>query len=99
MLLVTCKLLARTVHRDDLIGLCARLVERAQGDAGCESIALFQNQALPNEVLILGRWTDRAAVDRHFATPHVQEFVAKFPLLVEIRPTIEVHEVAATRKV
>ena len=50
-------------------------------------------------MLILGRWTDRAAVDRHFATAHVQEFVAKFPLLVEIRPTIEVHEVAATRKV
>ena len=99
MLLVTCKLLARTVHRDDLIGLCAGLVERAKGDAGCESIALFQNQALPNELLILGRWADRAAVDRHFATPHVQEFVAKFPLLVEIRPAIEVHEVAATRKV
>jgi quinol monooxygenase YgiN len=99
MVFVTCRLLARTVHREELIRVSSELVERAKGDAGCLSIALFQNCADSNELVILGRWADPKTVDGHFATPHVQSFVERFPGLVEIRPSIEIHEVAATRKV
>ena len=41
-------------------------------------------------------WADREALDRHFATPHLQEFARGLREVVSERPEVAIHEVAAT---
>lgn len=57
------------------------LLEQAQAsthnEAGCRLYALHVDEADPRTFVLLEIWDDDRALEAHFASPHVQELIAK----------------------
>ncbi|MDK1388945.1 putative quinol monooxygenase [Sinorhizobium sp. 8-89] len=61
---------------DDVVALAAQLIEATRKEAGCVSYDLYRNPTEPDTLVFDENWKDRAAVDAHFAEPHLKAFQA-----------------------
>ncbi len=54
----------------------ASMIAASRAEEGCVSYSYGQSVTDPDTLVILERWRDQAAVDLHFATPHMAAFLA-----------------------
>jgi len=47
----------------------------SRAEAGCHAYAFYQDLEDPGRIRIYEEWEDQAALDAHFATPHMAAFV------------------------
>lgn len=83
-------------HRDRLMELGKEMQEKSRREDGCVSYAFYTAIEDPLAFAAVEEWADRAALDRHFQQPHLQEFSRGLGELVSERPEIAIHEVADT---
>lgn len=70
----------------EILSLAGPLIEGTRREAGCISYELYQKPADPDALVFVESWKDKAAVDAHFAEPHLKAFqVATADLLIEAR--------------
>jgi|EndMetStandDraft_2_1072991.scaffolds.fasta_scaffold00154_9 quinol monooxygenase YgiN len=55
----------------------ARVVEGSRAEAGCIDYAYAEDVLEPGLFRVSEAWTDRAALDAHFHTPHMQAWLAE----------------------
>ncbi len=46
----------------------------SRAEAGCHAYAFYQNLEEPTQIRIYEEWENQAALDTHFATPHMATF-------------------------
>jgi quinol monooxygenase YgiN len=51
-----------------------RMVAASRAEAGCIAYGYAQDLLDPATVHVIEKWRDRAALDAHFATPHMAEW-------------------------
>jgi quinol monooxygenase YgiN len=79
---VILRLTARPGAIDDLKRILIGLVGPTRQETGCTSYEVFQNNADPCDFTLIEEWRDQATLDAHWASPHVQDALAKgVPLL------------------
>jgi quinol monooxygenase YgiN len=88
VLLVIGRVHCRPAQRAELISLFERMQDASRKEDGCLRYGFFA---------AVEEWADRAALDRHFAQPHLQEFARALPGAVAAAPEVAIHEVAATK--
>ncbi|MCA1444389.1 antibiotic biosynthesis monooxygenase [Ensifer sp. IC4062] len=76
MVYVIAYLKAHAGKGDDVVALAAPLIEATRKEPGCISYDLYRKPAEPDTLVFIENWTDRAAVDAHFAEPHLEAFQA-----------------------
>ncbi len=59
--------------RETLIGL----IQPSRADEGCISYNLHEDPENPALFMFHEIWTSKEALDKHLATPHLQEFIKK----------------------
>ena len=59
------------------------LVSPSRADAGCIRYELHQDQENDGTFVFLEQWESRAALDAHLARPHLDDFRAKAPGLLD----------------
>ncbi len=96
MLLVIGRVSCEPERREELIGLLRRMQEDSRREEGCLRYGFFAAVEDENSYIAVEEWTDREALDRHFAEPHLHEFSARLLELVSQRPEVAIHEVAGT---
>jgi quinol monooxygenase YgiN len=96
VLLVIGRVSCEPERREDLIGLLRRMQEDSRREEGCLRYGFFAAVEDENSYIAVEEWTDREALDRHFAEPHLHEFSARLLELVSQRPEVAIHEVAGT---
>jgi quinol monooxygenase YgiN len=70
----------------EVLPLAAPLIEATRREAGCISYELYQKPGDPDTLVFVETWKDKAAVDAHFAEPHLKAFQAAMAdLLIEAR--------------
>src|SRR5262245_50639835 len=74
--------------RDALIGLLAP----TRKEAGCLSYDLHQSADDPARLLMYETWRDKAAIDAHMISPHVQKFAPRVGGLCAEAPQILIWE-------
>ena len=89
---VTC----RPDQRDQLLALMTGMQERSREEEGCIRYGFFEAVGAENEFVAVEEWAAREALDRHFAQPHLQDFVRALPEAIAERPTVVLHEIAST---
>jgi len=62
--------------RADMLAAAQRMSELSMAEDGCLDYRFWLSATDPNLVLLLEQWRDQAAIDAHFATPHLAEFGA-----------------------
>ena len=96
MLLVVGRVRCAADKREDLVALLERMQNASRAEAGCIRYGFFVAVEDPLSFVAVEEWADRAALDRHFAQPHLQEFARGLPAVVSEPPEVAIHEVAAT---
>ena len=51
-------------------------------EPGCLKYSFNQSTDNPAEFVMIERWTSKAALDTHLASPHIQELFSKLPALL-----------------
>ncbi len=96
MVLVIGRVTCEPGNREALAAACERMQEASRREEGCIRYGFFVAVEDPNSLVAVEEWADRAALDRHFAEPHLQEFAAELGKLVSERPEVAIHEIAGT---
>jgi quinol monooxygenase YgiN len=86
MVYVIAHLKARAGKGDEVVALAGPLIEATRKEVGCISYELYRKPTDPDTLVFVETWRDRAAVDAHFAEPHLKSFEAAMAdLLAEAR--------------
>ncbi|MCA1367914.1 antibiotic biosynthesis monooxygenase [Bradyrhizobium sp. BRP14] len=86
MVYVIAHLKAHAGRGDEVVALAWPLIEATRKEAGCITYELYRKPTDPDTLIFVETWKDRAAVDAHFAEPHLQSFkAAMVDLLAEAR--------------
>ena len=83
-------------NRDALVAEAEKMQKASRVEEGCIRYEFFAAIEDPLSFIAVEEWTDRAALDAHFAQPHLAEFSAALGELVADTPEVAIHEVAGT---
>ena len=94
MLMTFAKFEARPGAMPELLKLAQSLVECSHIDPGCLEYVCHQDITGRDTLLIVGRWTDQQALERHYETARFQQIISRFAeLLVEAPPSVSLYQV------
>jgi len=97
VVLVIGRVQCRSEQRDELVAQLERMQDESRREAGCLRYGFFAAVEDPLSFIAVEEWADRAALDRHFAQPHLQEFTGRLLELISTQPEIAIHDVADTK--
>ena len=83
---VILRLAAKPDKVDELKRILLDLAGPTRKEPGCLSWEIFQNRADPCDFTFVEEWASDAALDAHWATPHVQDALARGVPLLEAAP-------------
>jgi quinol monooxygenase YgiN len=83
-------------RRERLVALLERMQQESRREEGCLRYGFFAAVEDPLSFVAVEEWVDRAALDRHFAQPHLHEFVTGLLEVVSEQPEVAIHEIAET---
>jgi quinol monooxygenase YgiN len=84
-------------RRDRLIDLGRRVAQASREEAGCTSYRLYEDSEHPNEFVFIEVWESEEALQRHFATGHIAQFMQAVPETLVQAPDVQFHTVAGSR--
>jgi quinol monooxygenase YgiN len=96
MLLVIGRVKSDAARRGELVALMVRMQDESRREDGCLRYGFFEAVEDPDTFVAVEEWRDRAALDAHFAQPHLHEFARRLLEVVPERPEVAIHEVAET---
>jgi quinol monooxygenase YgiN len=84
----------RPEQRENLVALLEEMQSRSREEDGCLSYGFFEAIESPNTFIAVEEWASREALERHFAQPHLAEFVAALPAVIDGAPSVALNRVA-----
>jgi quinol monooxygenase YgiN len=76
----------------------ARQMAATREEDGCEQYDFSRHLSDPDLLIISERWRDQAAIDAHFATPHMAEFNAALASASVLSLNVVAYEVSGSRQ-
>jgi quinol monooxygenase YgiN len=83
-------------RRAALIGVGQAVASASREEAGCISYRLYEDIERTNEFVFVEEWESRDALQQHFATEHVGEFMRAIPATIVAPPDVKFHTIAST---
>ena len=83
-------------NRDALIRVGQTVAAASRKETGCISYRLYEDTELANEFVFVEEWESSEALQRHFATAHVAEFMRAILETIVGPPDVKFHTVAST---
>lgn len=80
---------------DTAMDLGATMAEASLAEEGCSAYGFWQDPKDPGRVRVFEEWTDQAAIDQHFATPHMAAFMEGLGKLKISEMDLSKYEVSA----
>lgn len=82
--------------REALMRVGQAVASASRKEAGCISYRLYEDAELENEFVFVEEWETSEALQRHFTTPHVGEFMRAIPATIVGPPDVKFHTIAST---
>jgi len=82
--------------RDALVRIGQAVAAASRTETGCISYRLYEDTELENEFVFVEEWESKQALERHFATSHIAEFMQAIPAAVVAPPDVKFHTIAST---
>ena len=93
MVIVVAHARVKPEAREAAIAAASKMRDASIAEPGCQEYNFWFAFDDEHELLVFERWDDQAALDAHFATPHLAEFAAAIPEWVDGAPAITRYEV------
>lgn len=95
MVVVHARFRLRPGAADAFARLRAPMVAATRAEPGCTTYRVYVGTEDPDEVVFVEEWTTRAALERHFTTPHFEAFVAAMSSLATRPPEVRIYDATA----
>ena len=69
---------------------------RARSASRPHELSDLRGSEIENEFVFVEEWESQEALQRHFGTPHIAEFMAAVPGAVVAAPDVKFHTIAST---
>jgi quinol monooxygenase YgiN len=96
MIVVVARVATDAARRDELVRVGNELARASRAEEGCVRYALFQATEDENAFVFVEEWESQEALDTHFGTPHLVQFMQAVPNLLVATPEVKFHTVAST---
>jgi quinol monooxygenase YgiN len=83
--------------REALIRIGQTVAAASRAEAGCIGYRLYGDTELEDEFVFIEEWESDEALQRHFATPHISEFMQAIPETVIAPPDVKFHTIESSR--
>jgi quinol monooxygenase YgiN len=94
MLIVAGEIEIDPAHREEAVAAALEMMEATRREAGCVTYAFSADLADPGRFRIFEEWESQAALDAHFAAPHMASFQARVAALGVRAMRIQKYEIA-----
>jgi quinol monooxygenase YgiN len=82
--------------REALIRVGQTVAAASRQEPGCISYRLYEDTEIDNEFVIVEEWESSEALQQHFATAHVAEFLRAIPATLVAPPDVKFHTIASS---
>ncbi len=83
--------------RAQLLEVAHKVASASRQEEGCVEYRVFEDTEQPNNFLFIEEWKDEDALQQHFATSHIAEFMQAILGTIVAPPDVRFHEIASTR--
>ena len=84
-------------RRQELMRRGQALAQASRDEDGCIGYRLYEDSEAENEFVFVEEWENDEALQRHFATPHIAEFMASVPAVLTAPPDVHFHTIESSR--
>jgi quinol monooxygenase YgiN len=96
MIVVVGRVRTDAQRRDALVRVGGEVAAASRGEAGCISYRLYEDTEIANEFVFVEEWESGEALQRHFATAHIAEFMRAIPPTLIAPPDVKFHTIASS---
>jgi quinol monooxygenase YgiN len=96
MIVVVGRVQSDPAKRDALIRIGQAVARASREEPGCISYRVYEDTELPNEFVFVEEWESSEALQRHFATSHIGEFMQAIPATIVAPPDVRFHTIEST---
>jgi quinol monooxygenase YgiN len=82
--------------RDQLVSIGQRVASASRSEPGCISYQVCQDTESDYDYVFVEEWESEDALQQHFRTPHVAEFMAAIREAIVAPPDVKFHTVASS---
>ncbi len=97
MIVVVGRVASDTERRGDLIRVAQAVARASRQEEGCISYRIYEDTETENSFVFVEEWRDEEALQRHFRTDHIAEFMRSLPATLAGTPEVKFHTVASTK--
>lgn len=98
MLVVGGRFKVKPERRADMVKLATALYPPSRAEKGCLHYSCYQDAGDPDSFLFFEEWESQEALDKHFATPYFQDFMARFPEMITGQPVIKIYSIGSVKQ-
>jgi quinol monooxygenase YgiN len=94
MIVVVGRVSSDAQKRDELVRIGQAVASASRAEAGCISYRLYEDTETPGDFVFVEEWESMDALQTHFATPHIAEFMGAIRNAITAPPDVKFHEIA-----
>ncbi len=84
-------------RRAELLRIGQRVAAASRQEPGCISYQVCQDTEDEHAVVFVEQWESEEALQAHFGTPHIAEFMPAIPGAIVGAPEVKFHTIASSR--
>ncbi len=96
MIVVVGRVRTNADKREALVRIGQAVAAESRAETGCLSYGLHEDTERENELVFVEEWESSEALQQHFATSHVEEFMQAIPSTIVAAPDVKFHTIAST---
>jgi quinol monooxygenase YgiN len=83
--------------RAELLEVAHKVAFASRQEAGCIDYRIYEDAEQPNDFVFVEEWEDEEALQSHFRTGHIAEFMGAIRATIVTAPDVKFHQVASSR--
>jgi quinol monooxygenase YgiN len=96
MIVVIGRAVTDASRRAELIQVGQAVAAASRAEEGCIGYRMYEDTEIENEFVFVEEWDSQEALDTHFRTQHVAQFMAAVPATLAAPPDVKFHTIAGT---
>ena len=97
MIVVVGRVKTDAEKREELIRVAQKVASASRAEGGCVRYGIFEDTENPNEFVFVEEWEGDEALQQHFRTGHIAEFMGAIPGAIVGAPDVKFHTVASSK--
>lgn len=96
MIVVIGRVRSDAEKREALIEVGQTVAAASREEPGCISYRLYEDTELENEFVFVEEWDSEEALQQHFRTPHIRDFMGAVTATIVAPPEVRFHTIASS---